>query len=251
MDEQTYFTVQQVARRTGVTVRALHYYDQIGLLHPARVTQAGYRLYGRPELARLMQILFFRELEVPLKEIARLMAAPAYDSHRALEQHLHLLELKRKRLDRLIDLAGRALKGENTMQFDAFDTTEIQQAQAAYAREAQERWGGTDAWRESQRRAGGYSRSDWQAIQQAQKAIFTAFAALDQAPGSPEANELVRRWQQLITDAFYPCSDAILAGLGEMYRQDPRFTQTIDGAAGPGTAARMSRCIAAYCNRPQ
>lgn len=135
MDEQTYFTVQQVARRTGVTVRALHYYDQIGLLHPARVTQAGYRLYGGPELARLMQILFFRELEVPLKEIARLMAAPAYDSHRALEQHLHLLELKRKRLDRLIDLAGRALKGENTMQFDAFDTTEIQQAQAAYARQ--------------------------------------------------------------------------------------------------------------------
>lgn len=249
MEEPAYYTVQQVAIRTGVTVRALHYYDRIGLLHPAKTTEAGYRLYGADELARLMQILFFREIEVPLKEIARLMAAPAYDSHRALKQHLHLLQLKRDRLDRLIGLAGQALKGENPMEFDAFDKTEIVKAQAQYASEAEERWGDTEAWEESRRRTQSYGAEDWAAIQKSQNEIFAAFAALGSEPGSPAANSLVQRWQLFITRHFYPCTDEILQGLGEMYAQDPRFTQNIDGTAGPGTAARMSQYIAAYCNR--
>lgn len=116
-------TIHQMAERTGVTIRALRYYDKIGLLPPGAVSPAGYRLYGPAELERLQQILFFRELEFPLAEIKAILASPAYDRTAALTAQRALLRAKRDRLDGLLRLVEVALKGETTMEmaFTAFD----------------------------------------------------------------------------------------------------------------------------------
>ena len=130
-------TVKEVSRLTGVSVRALHHYDAIGLLRPAKITEAGYRLYDEENLQRLQQILLFRELQFPLKEIAAILDSPGFDPDEALLQQIRLLELRRERLDALIGLARDIQqKGVSSMNFDAFDTGEIDR----YATEAKERW---------------------------------------------------------------------------------------------------------------
>lgn len=113
-------TIHQMAERTGVTIRALRYYDKIGLLPPGAVSPAGYRLYGPAELERLQQILFFRELEFPLAEIKAILASPAYDRTAALTAQRALLRAKRDRLDGLLRLVEAALKGETTMEMASF-----------------------------------------------------------------------------------------------------------------------------------
>ena len=142
-------TVQEVSRLTGVSVRTLHHYDAIGLLKPAKVTGAGYRLYDDAALSRLHSILLFRELQFPLKEIKGILDSPQFDSDKALERQIELLELQRKRLGELIDHA-RALneKGEHSMSFKAFDKSELEQ----YKAEAKANWGKTDAWKEYEKR---------------------------------------------------------------------------------------------------
>lgn len=114
-------TVKQVSDLTGISVRTLHYYDEIGLLKPSKITGAKYRLYDNEALEVLQQILFFKELEFPLKEVKEIMANPHFDKIHALEKHKKLLILKRKRLDDLIELVNKTLKGENTVSFKEFD----------------------------------------------------------------------------------------------------------------------------------
>ena len=142
-------TVREVSKLCGISVRTLHYYDEIGLLHPSEVTPAGYRLYGREELSRLQQILFFRELDFSLKEIAEIMNDPAFDARKALLNQKELLLLRQRRLGRLISLVDKTLEGETKMSFEEFDMSEIREAQEKYADEAKQRWGGTEAYRES------------------------------------------------------------------------------------------------------
>ena len=133
------------------------------------------------------------------------------------------------------------------MCFDAFDRSEIDRQRDAYAEEARERWGGTDAYAESAKRTAGYGKEQWAAIQQEADAIFTGFAALrGRTPDDPDVQALVARWQAHITAHYYACTKEILAGLGQMYAADERFTQNID-RAGAGTAQLMSDAIAAYC----
>ena len=127
-------TVKQAAALSGVSVRTLHHYHKLGLLVPAQVTEAGYRLYGEKELARLQQILLYRELDFSLEEIGGLLACGPDALHDALEKQSLLLELKRQRLGRIIDLTNRLLKGENIMDFNAFDATELEQQKEQYAR---------------------------------------------------------------------------------------------------------------------
>ena len=138
-------TVHEVSRRTGVSVRALHHYDSIGLLPPSAVSEAGYRLYDDGALERLQQILLFRELKFPLKEIRRILDSPHFDRGRALEQQIRLLELQREHIDNLIALAKGAQKtGGKTMGFAAFDTQKIDE----YRQQARKTWGDTPAWQE-------------------------------------------------------------------------------------------------------
>lgn len=137
-------TVHEVSELTGVSVRALHHYDAIGLLCPSTRTDAGYRLYSDADLERLQQILLFRELEFPLKEIGQIIDNPGFDQSQALEQQIRLLELRREHIDKLLDLA-RAMKtkGMRTLAFDAFDTSKIEE----YAAQAKATWGASPEWK--------------------------------------------------------------------------------------------------------
>lgn len=236
-------TVHEVAKMAGVSVRTLHYYDQLGLLPPAGETAAGYRLYSKQDLQRLQRILFLRELDFPLKEIGPMLAAEQRDNRRAVEQHRELLRAKITRLQGLIDLCGRLLEGEGQMDLQAFDTAELDNKRQEYAKEARERWGNTDAYRESEKRTAAYGKKEWAEVQAEGNAILAELGSLTgQSPVSDEVRAAVRKWQAHISARYYPCTDEILAGLGEMYVADERFARTID-AFGAGTAQLMREAI--------
>lgn len=132
-------TVKQVLDLTGVSVRMLHYYDEIGLLKPSAITEAGYRLYDDEALAVLQQILFFKELDIPLKEIKEIMGNPHFDKMQALEKQKKLLIIKRDRLNGLIELINKTLKGVNRVSFKEFDMTEFFNVLEEYKKENEDK----------------------------------------------------------------------------------------------------------------
>lgn len=239
--------INEVAKLTGVTVRTLHYYDEIGLLTPSEVTEAGYRLYDNNALATLQQILFFRELDFPLSEIKGIMTNPAFDQSQALAKHKELLMKKRQRLDGLIELVNQTLKGDEEMSFKEFDSTEIERCKQEYATETKDRFGKTDAYAESEVKTTRYGKEQWQKISTEGADILQGFAdCKSNAPDSKTAQILVKQWQDFITDKFYCCTKEILSCLGQMYIGDNRFTENID-RHGDGTAAFMAKAIEIYC----
>ena len=239
--------INEVAKLTGVTVRTLHYYDEIGLLKPSLVTEAGYRLYDENDLETLQQILFFRELDFPLSEIKEIMTNPNYKKQEALIKHKELLMKKRNHLNKLIQLVDDTMEGASNMSFKEFDTTEIERAKKEYAKEVKERWGDTDAYKESEDKTKSYDSKKWQMMNADCEAIFAEFAKIkDREPDCKGARELVQRWQEYISANFYTCTKEILAGLGLMYVADERFKNYLD-QFGEGTAAFLSAAIAAYC----
>lgn len=241
------WAIGEAAARAGVSVRTLRHYDAIGLLAPSGVTQAGYRLYDGAAMAKLEQILFFKELGFPLEQIRSLMTHPAYDARDAMRRQKALLEMQRARIDAMIDRLDEALLGQGTPRPEVFDMKEIERMKAQYAQEVRERWGKTPAYEESQARTGAYGADDWAAIQAGMDERMAAFAAVRALePQDARVQALVADWQQYITDHFYHCTDAILEGLGQMYEADERFRQNID-RHGEGTAACMARAITAYC----
>lgn len=236
-------TVGEVAERTGVSIRTLRYYDEIGLLPPSRVTDAGYRMYDADAMARLQEILFFRELAFPLADIKDILSRPDYDRQQAMARQRKLLVMKRDRLDALIALLGETMKGESDMKLDKFSNRAIEETQKKYAAEAAEKYGKTDAYKESTQRAKGYNKADWDRISAEADDIFRAFAnRLDSDPA--ELGALVDRWQKHITDHYYRCTDEILLGLADLYDADARFAETMD-KFGDGTARLMSAAIRA------
>jgi DNA-binding transcriptional MerR regulator len=240
-------TVKQVAKLTGITVRTLHYYDEISLLTPSTITEAGYRLYDDENLERLQQILFFREIDFELKDIKAILDNPDFDKVKALEKHKKLLELKRNRMEKLITLVDKTLKGEKEMSFKEFDMSEIKKVQEEYKEEAKERWGDTDAYKESNRKTSKYGKEDWAEISKDSARIYKGFSDnMDKEVSSPEVQNFVQEWQKHITKYFYNCTKEILAGLGEMYVADERFTKNID-KYGEGLAEFMSKAIYYYC----
>ena len=231
------FSIGQAARMLDVSVRTLRHYDEIGLVKPAEVGENGYRYYDREAMALLQQVLFYRELGLPLKEIGPLLQAPETERRRALEAHRHLLELKKQQLEGLLQLVDDTLGG-NHMTKPKITQAEIDAAKEQYAAEAKARWGHTDAWKQSQGKT-----PDTAGMEE----IFRGFAALlgtDPADGAVQAQ--VKNWQQFITDNLYHCTDEILAGLGQMYVCDERFAANLD-KYGEGTAKLMSEAIAIYC----
>ena len=239
-------TVHEVSRLTGVSIRTLQYYDRIGLLPPAEYTEAGYRLYDDTALETLQQILLFRELEFPLKEIRRIIQSPAFDRGLALKQQIELLQLKKERLDRLIALARGIQKTgvTNHMDFSAFDTKKLDE----YAARAKEAWGDTPAYREFEQKAKGRTDTETRELNRQMMAIFADFGAIrDTDPAGGEAQALVRRLQDFITAHYYNCTGPILSGLGQMYAAGGEMTENIDRAGGNGTAEFASRAISVYC----
>ncbi len=240
-------TVHEVSALTGVTVRALQYYDRLGLLSPAARSEAGYRLYDDAALERLQQIMFFRELEFPLRDIRRILSSPDFDRDKALAQQIELLTLRREHLDKLIALA-RAIreKGEHQMDFKPFDKSTLDD----YTTRAKEAWGDTEAWREYEQKAQKRSSGDEQTLAGDFMDLFRDFGAVKALdPASPEVQAKVASLQSFISEHYYHCSDEILSGLGKMYGADNEFSANIDAAGGEGTAAFVSRAIEIYCKR--
>jgi len=239
------YTVHQVSQITGVSVRTLHHYDQLGLLVPTQVTEAGYRLYDDAALQRLQSILIYRELGFPLKEIKAILDDPGYDPKEALTRQITLLESQQKRLSGIIAFARDMEKqGEIRMDFQVFDKTEQEQLQA----EAKAKWGGTEAWQSWEQQSAKHSHQ--QQVQNGNRlmAKLAAIGALrDKGADSPEVQQEVAALQQLITDCFYPCNNETLRGLGQMYVADERFMRNIDKAGGEGTAQFVSKAIEVYC----
>lgn len=242
--------INEIAKLADVSVRTLHYYDEIGLLKPSAVDeQNGYRFYDENSLERLQAILFYRELDFPLKDISKLLSSPNYDRSKALTEQKHLLTLKKERMERLIFALDSLMKGENTMDFKAFDNSEFEAAREKYAAEAKEKWGNTDAYKEHSAKTSAYSGEKWAEVNSGMEAIMKEFAECKLSWAVPEdaaAQSLVKKWQDFITENHYTCTKEILAGLGEMYSADERFTANID-KYGEGTAQFMTDAIRAYC----
>ena len=241
--------INDVAKLTGITVRTLHYYDEIGLLKPSKITDAGYRIYDEKNLETLQQILLFREMNFPLSEIKEIISNPKFDRIDALEKHKKLLIKKRQRLDNLINLVDNTIKGENDMSFKEFDMTEIEATKEKYAKEVKERYGKTDAYKEYEVKTKNSDKDKWNDVNTEANEIFKTFADnKDKAPESEEVQELVKRWQSHITKNYYNCTKEILASLGLMYVNDERFKENID-KCGEGTAEFMSKAIEVYCSK--
>lgn len=241
-------SISEMAKLSGVSVRTLHYYDEIGLLAPSEVvSETGYRYYDEKSFEKLQQILFYRELDFPLKEIVQIVNASGYNKEEVLIKQRELLKLKRNRLDKLIGLLNANLKGENTMSFQEFDTTRIDEAKAKYAEEVKNRWGNTDAYAQSQKKTSKYTREDWKRLNDGMDELIKQFSeCLNENPASEKVQELVKSWQQYITDTYYDCTKEVLAGLGQMYVMDEKFTKNMD-KYGEGTARLISDAIAVYC----
>lgn len=243
-------TVSEVAQLARVSIRALHHYDDIGLLKPSARSDAGYRLYTDADLAVLQQILFFKELGFALEEIRKIMLDPAFDRKEALKMQKRMLEGKAHHVATMIAAVDRALAAmeqgsvmDKNQMFKDFDPQQ-------YEEEAKQRWGHTPAYKESKKRTAKYNAADWKAIQQEGEDINARMVALMDAghPAThPDVQATVARHWEMINKRFYTCTPEIFAGLAEMYMADSRFTEHYDKQR-PGLAFFMSQAMQAFAS---
>jgi DNA-binding transcriptional MerR regulator len=245
------YPVGEVARLASVSVRTLHHYDAIGLLHPSGRTAAGYRTYSDDDLRRLQQILYYRALDFGLDDIATMLAAPGATVDDHLRRQHRLL---RDQIGHRHELLAAIEKEMEARQMGISLTPEEQleifgsdKFTGEYAAEAEERWGDTDQWKESQRRASAYTKDDWLAIKASEEENRRAFAAALAAelpPDSPEAMAAAEAHREHIGRWFYECGYPMQRSLADMYIADPRFAKTYDDVA-PGLAQYVHDAIAA------
>ena len=243
------WTVHEVTRMTGVSIRTLQYYDKIGLLQPAEYTDAGYRLYDEAALEKLQQILLFRELEFPLKDIKKILDSPGFDRGKVLEQQIELLRLKKEHIENLMNFAlGIKLIGVKHMDFKAFDRSKLDE----YSRQAKELYGKTPQFKEMEEKQKNRTKEEDQLLADRFMLLFKEAGEMKETdPASPEAQDLVKRIQAFITENLYTCTDKILRGLGKMYSGGGDFTKNIDEYGGEGTAEFVDRAIQIYCDRAE
>lgn len=244
-------TVGEVAKLAHVSVRTLHHYDSIGLLAPSERSASGYRMYGEADLDRLQQVLFFRELGFGLDEIARVMGEPGFDHREALEMQRRMLADKTAQLRHMIEAVDAAIDGmERGVTVDDKDKFEPfgEFNPAEYEAEARERWGETDAYKESARRTARYTKDDWKRIMAQQKAVTDGYIAAMEAgdaPDSPEVFAVVENHLVSISDNFYTLPGEMFGNLAEMWVADQRFTKNIDKAK-PGLAQFQHDAVKAW-----
>lgn len=240
-------TVNEVSKLTGVSIRTLHYYDQIGLLQPTGITESGYRQYDDTALERLQQILLFRELEFPLKEIKKILDSDGFDRKKALEQQIELLTLKKEHLENLITFAREIKRtGVRTMDFKVFDKSKLDE----YAKKAKEQWGDTEAYKEFEQKSKDRSESDMKHITKGLMQVFAEFGEMmDKKADDELVQGLVKKLQDYISTHFYQCTPEILRGLGKMYAGGGEFTENIDAVGGEGCAKFAADAIEIYCSK--
>ena len=240
-------TVNEVSKLTGVSRRTLQYYDKIGLLRPTEYTESGYRLYDDAALERLQQILLFRELEFPLKDIKDIVTISDFDKKKALDQQMELLELKKEHIENLINMCrGLKMRGVKNLEFKAFDTRKIEE----YSQKAKEQWKSTPEYKEYEEKSKSRTKADEKEIMKDLMKVFEEFGTMkEKNPASQEVQDQVKKLQNFITDYFYNCTDETLFGLGKMYAGGGEFTENIDKMGGTGTAEFTYQAIKIYCNR--
>ena len=242
-------TVHEVSKLAGVSIRTLQYYDKIGLLHPTGYTDAGYRLYDDADLERLQHILLFRELEFPLKDIKDILNSPDFDRSRALEQQIELLKLKKEHIENLMNFAlGIKMMGVKHMDFKAFDRSKLDE----YSRQAKELYGNTPEYKELEEKQKNRTKEEDNLLADRFMLLFKEAGEMkDKDPASPEAQDLVKRIQDYITENLYTCTNKILWGLGKMYSGGGDFTKNIDAYGGEGTAVFVDNAIQIYCDKAE
>ncbi len=236
----------------GVSVRTLHYYDEIGLLSPDFVDEEnGYRFYGEKALSRMQEILFYRELDFSLKDIKEILSSHDYNKKEALKAQKKLLLLKKERLQRIIETIESAEKGEAIMDLNAFNKDEFEKMRESYKNEAKERFGKTAAFKEHEEKTKAYSKEKWNEVGNGINKIMAEFSEIMNAGIAPEdgrATLLAEKLKKFITETQYTCTDEILLCLGEMYVTDERFKKNID-RNGAETAEYINAAIKAYCKK--
>jgi DNA-binding transcriptional MerR regulator len=253
------YRVKEVAEASGLSIRALHHYDAIGLLEPSMRTAAGYRLYNDDDLLRLQQILIGRELGLSLEAIRRSLDDPRFDRRRALLEQRRELERRARLTAEMLDAIDAALAAieEDEMHanqedakvdmkriFSGFDPDK-------YADEARRRWGDTEAYKTSIRRTKSYSEQDWVRLRDEQDAIYADAAAALEAgkrPDDPEAMDVAERHRLSIDRWFYPCSATMHCGLADMWEADRRFAENID-RHGAGLTKFLAAAVRANAKR--
>jgi DNA-binding transcriptional MerR regulator len=239
--------IKELADLVGISVRTLHHYDEIGLLTPDAITQSGYRVYSNDNLETLQQILFFKELGFPLKEIKRMMSSPSFNREEALMLHRKELLERRRRLDQLINTIDKTMqhmRGEinmtNKEKFAGFDFSHH-----PYEQEARERWG-DEAVNDVKAKINRKTQEEQKALSNGWDAIYKRLANLrNHSPKSEEAQEAIEEWYRFLNDHFGHYTHETFKGLGQMYVDDERFTKNIN-KYGEGLAEFMCEAMAVF-----
>lgn len=241
------FTVKQLSALAGVTPRTLHHYDEIGLLKPSRVGTNGYRYYGEESLLRLQQILFYRELDLPLDDIRKIMGRRDFDVLSALESHKQALTRQMQRAQRLIKTVDHTiehLKGKTKMSNKALFEAFSEEEQEKLAKEAEQMYD-AETVRASNRKWKSYSKEKKESILAEGNQIYVEMvAAMPKGAESKEVQALVARWRSHMDYFWTPNLDQ-LVGLSEMYGNDPRFKANFD-KIHPDLAEFMRAAVQAY-----
>ncbi len=241
------YTIRQLSTLAGISVRTLHYYDDIGLLTPSFVRPNGYRIYEEKEVRKLQQILLFRELEFPLDQIRDMMTSKTFDVKQALKDQCRLLELKKAKIQRLINVVEGRLKGGDSMtdknQFGVFTDTTLEE----FKEEARKRWGNTDAYKQSAERTKHWTKADYDRIAEDGTKFTEALSKLmDRGIADEKVQHMIQKHYDGIK-VFYDCPIEMYRNLGAMYVEDPRFRAYYEKFR-KGMAEFMKNAIAYYCD---
>jgi DNA-binding transcriptional MerR regulator len=246
------YSVKQLSNLAGVSIRTLHYYDQISLLKPSSIKSNGYRCYDEKKLMILQQILFFRELEFPLEKIKEIVSSKGYDPLTSLTDQHQLLLLKKKRIEKLlktITTTIESLKGGKHMKtddaFSAFNDPSYQK----YKDEVEKRWGNSEAYRQSIERVGKMSKTKLALVKAEGEEITESIAKLMKKKFSYDNSEVQKQVDRFYKHLhhFYDPNYPMFKGLGQMYVSDPRFTKVYEKKA-KGLAQFMSDAMGLYAD---
>ncbi len=251
------YKIKQFAELTGVSIRMLRHYDKIKLLVPENINQFnGYRYYGEKNLATMQQILFFKELDFSLQEVKGIITAKDFKPLNALTMQRNLLNLKKQRLENMVNFIDKLLNNKNTGEFnmskqlnDAINNDAFNNQKLKYAKEAKDQWGNTDSYKQSQKRMAKYSKNDIAKINAKQEKIYHDLALLmPKGVNDKQVQNLVHDARMLINDNWYECSKQQFAALGNMYASDVRFKESID-KFGDGLANFLHQAIKIYVGK--
>ncbi len=239
-------TVKEISKLTGITVRALHYYDEINLLKPSDNSQAGYRLYSNEDVESLHQIMFLKEIGFELKQIKDIIHNCEFDKREAFKKHKEILILKKKRIENLIKLVDSKLEGDSNLSFSEFDESSIIAKQKEYHEEVVHRWKNTQAYKEFEEKQS-KRNNEFPDIDKKAREIFGEIAkCMESPPSCKKVQHLISLWQNYITENYYNCTNEMLQYLALLYVEDARF-KTYINSIGDDLAQYINEAMNFYC----